>query len=240
MSIRCKAVLPANALNGLGHIQSLRLNCINSNHWSHPPADMIAQIAEFKSAVKSHYHSVQLRRCCYCSIELLSNQQAYQLEHVLARAPYPQFMFELLNLAASCGSCNGAKSAKNVLAESLVGVPLLAIPALSTDYILVHPHMDDWSDHLRFGEFGQIQAKDEKGKETIKICGLVKLNAVRIADKFGSTYRREAEGLLINYFRYKQPGRKRNLLELLKALASNSGNQAAHTLVERIEQDDFH
>lgn len=127
-----------------------------------------------RDAIKDHYIAEQGYRCCYCRQKVLSkNKGDWQGDHVIARDTHAQFMFEPRNLAICCRGCNGAKSNKNVLKNA----KRKTFPVNSTDYLIVHPHFDEYDDHIRW--FGQVCAprKSTKGAKTIEICGLMRFAA---------------------------------------------------------------
>lgn len=218
-------------------LELLRRKCTEAAHWSKPPEDQKDALAAFKSEVKTHYRSVQLRRCCYCSIELQSNHKTFDLEHILSQINYSRFMFELLNLAAACTTCNGSKGKKHVLALDAAEEQPSQLPMVSEDYVILHPHFDDWQDHLEFDKFSRIVAKDgsQKGRETIKICGIEKLNAARIADQFGQDRQALAEKTLRTLWSLKQKARRKAMLELLEKIADETGVESAKIIARSLK-----
>ncbi|MCA1197855.1 hypothetical protein K9B35_07740 [Sphingomonas sp. R647] len=127
-----------------------------------------------RDAIKDFYILEQDYRCCYCRRKVLSkNKGDWQGDHVIARDTHAQFMFEPKNLAICCRGCNGEKSNKNVLRNA----KRKTFPVNSDDYLIVHPHMDDYDDHIRW--FGQVCAprKSNKGAKTIEMCGLMRFAA---------------------------------------------------------------
>ncbi|NUY35958.1 hypothetical protein F0160_37255 [Paraburkholderia sp. JPY303] len=203
-------------------------------YWNTQPEEDKPIYKSFKTEVKSHYRSEQGTRCCYCSVEIQNDHSTFDAEHILDKSTHPQFMFELNNLAASCRPCNRAKSAKVVLAD---GVQCQTVSVESTDYQIVHPHLDEWDHHLMFDELNRIRPKDKslKGENTINICGINALNAARLSNFFSAS-RGNAEQHLRNFFNLKQPGKKQAMLGLLQDLA-NRGEAKARAIVERLEED---
>lgn len=220
-------------------LDMLRRQCTEAAHWSKPPEDQKDALATFKSEVKTHYRSVQLRRCCYCSIELQSNHKTFDLEHVLSQIKYSGFMFELLNLAAACTTCNGSKGKKHVLALDAAEEQPSQLPTASEDYVILHPHFDDWQDHLKFDTFSRIVEKDgsQKGRETIKICGIEKLNAARIADQFGQDGQAPAEETLRKLWSLKRKSRRMAMLEALEKIADQTGVESAKIIVRSLKAE---
>lgn len=220
-------------------LETLRLQCTEAAHWSEPPEDQKRALANFKSEVKTHYRAVQLRRCCYCSIELHSSHKTFDLEHVLSRVNYSGFMFELLNLAAACTTCNGSKGEKHVLVLDAAEEQPRQLPMASEDYLILHPHFDDWQDHLELDEFSRIIEKDKskKGRETIRICGINNINAARIADHFGQDGQARAELTLRKLWSLKRKSRRKELLEALEKIADETGVESAKIIVRSLKAE---
>lgn len=105
------------------------------------------EIVEVRSAIRSHYLHEQGYRCAYCQIEKKETHGlTWDIEHVLAKAVYPQYLFESENLAVACKECNIPKDDSNVLVKNLrIGA---AFPCESKDYCIVHPHFDNYYDHF--------------------------------------------------------------------------------------------
>lgn len=139
-----------------------------SSYWSNEDAKST------RDAIKDHYIAEQNYHCCYCRMQVLSqNKGDWQGDHIVARDTHAQFMFEPRNLAICCRGCNSAKSNKNVLKNP----KRKTFPFKSTDYLIVHPHFDAYDEHIRW--FGQVctPRKSAKGAKTIEICGLLRFAA---------------------------------------------------------------
>ncbi|NWE15414.1 hypothetical protein [Pseudomonas yamanorum] len=194
------------------------------------------RLKKFRKEIKTHYWYIQGRRCCYCSKELDSHQGSYDAEHILPKVDFPQFMFEFVNLAIGCKTCNGRKSNKAVCSgtNDLVEVPL------NTDYYsIVHPHFDEWTAHLCFDEFGRIFPRngDAKGTATISICGIYFLNAARLADHFQPAYRNQTQKALEVLCGEDSLIKKQKKLKLLRALVEGYGLESAIPVLELLEAE---
>lgn len=232
--LRAQVLPQLTSLTEAQHNKLRAAGAKNTGYWGKQPKKDKAAYKKFKAEVKTHYRSEQGRRCCYCSVEILDDHSTFDAEHILDKSTYPQFMFELNNLAASCRPCNRSKGTQVTLAD---GAQCQTVPAQATDYVIVHPHLDEWDQHLEFDEVKRIRAKDGslKGRRTIRICGIGALNAARLSDFFG-TGRGSAEDALHKFFSYKQPSRKRAMLALLRILA-NRGEAKARAIVDRLEDE---
>ncbi|WP_334545046.1 hypothetical protein [Rhizobium leguminosarum] len=137
-----------------------------------------AAATSLRASIKKHYIKAQNNRCCYCKqLVMQNNHDVWDAEHIIPRDTHPQFVFEPLNLAISCGPCNEAKGKKNVL----VNAKRKTFPGKSADYIIVHPHFDDYDEHILW--FGLVPAPNgsKKGQKTIEMCELL-----RFAAEYGS------------------------------------------------------
>lgn len=159
-------VAPAEAV--VDAFNALSYDEKKSSYWSEDETKAV------RDAIKDHYIAEQDFRCCYCRRQVLSkNKGDWQGDHVIARDTHAQFMFEPRNLAICCRGCNGEKSNKNVLKNA----KRKTFPVKSSDYLIVHPHFDDYDEHIRW--FGQVCAprKSSKGANTIELCGLMRFAA---------------------------------------------------------------
>jgi hypothetical protein len=137
-----------------------------------PPTDPASwgteELNGIRLKIKHFYIAEQNERCCYCDLEYPSQHGwVWSVEHVISRHLQPRWTFEPRNLAASCHECNGGKGKSEVRRNpNIVG-----FPDQGTRYKIVHPHFDNWDDHLR--RLGQLYiALDEKGSFTINCCNL--------------------------------------------------------------------
>ena len=128
------------------------------------------EIKKVKKHIKDHYVVAQDYTCVYCKHKSPSNHgRRWDIEHIIPKSPYPQFLFTEKNLAISCKDCNGVKSDKNVL----VNPKRKTFPKKSEDYIIVHPHFDEYDEHIGCLADSKIYVENTpKGIDTILICGL--------------------------------------------------------------------
>lgn len=171
----------------------------------HPPGVTAAQLSglawesqanavkAFKPFIKTELRAIQQGRCAYCR-RLLSYVEDTDLEHVVERATNPDFCYEILNLALSCSPCNTSKNktfkkvairlgtGKNPKYTSLIlrkqvltGSPY---PSVTSDYRGVHPHLDNYSQHIQIWRGWIYQPKSAKGRRTIRNIKLNELAAI--------------------------------------------------------------
>ena len=90
-------------------------------------------------------------------------------------------MFEPLNLCVSCIDCNSAKSDKKVTNSRAKN----KYPSNSSDYLIIHPHFDNYHEHIIVIKEGfYYVARQKKGEKTIELC---KLNRFYEFSDFGSS-----------------------------------------------------
>jgi len=210
--------------------------CGKTNHefWDQNEGDIAPLLKQFRREIKNHYWFVQGRRCCYCSKELDAHQGSYDAEHILPKVHFPQLMFEFINLAIGCKTCNGRKSNKAIHFGSNA---IAEVPLNSDYYSIVHPHLDEWSEHLYFDQFGRITPIDgnAKGVATISTCGITFLNAARLADHFHPLYRKQAQKALEVLCGESTLRVKKKRLQLLTLLVEDHGLEKAAPILKLLE-----
>lgn len=145
-------------------------------------------IDSFKSKLKNYLYKVaQGRFCCFCAAELDFHKASFDLEHLIAKVNKRSVVFHLQNLALSCKTCNSAKGIKRVLVLPLKN-DTDQVYQDSAHYLIVHPHLDLWTDYLHIDLYGRVLPIDRnwygKGAQTIRICAVDVKNAMRLADWF--------------------------------------------------------
>ncbi|MGF1704136.1 HNH endonuclease [Photobacterium makurazakiensis] len=127
-------------------------------------------IENIKKTIKTHYLDIQKTTCPYCRQKIKSRHGRYwDIEHVIPRSTVANFMFEPLNLCMSCVDCNGAKSNKKVTNSTAK----IRYPKKSSDYLIIHPHFDDYDENIIIIKEGfYYVAKKKKGAKTIEVCSL--------------------------------------------------------------------
>ena len=123
---------------------------------------------DFKERVREDYYEKQHMRCAYCRIELHPEQYTPEIDHIIPKSSKPEWMYEPFNLCVTCKACNTKKGRKNVLARGLWN----ELPKNSEAYMIVHPHLDKYSEHIQMLDDILYQGISEKGRETIKKCRL--------------------------------------------------------------------
>lgn len=148
-----------------------------------------------RKEIKAHYIREQRHLCCYCGIPCpATHGSVWDVEHVVPQSRRPEFMFTPVNLGVACKECNGIKSAK----ETLVDPSARAYPSTSDAFLIVHPHFDEWSDHILRDHLTYASFTD-KGKWTIEECRLNRSNEREIGLRYpisDSRYEDQVRNLL--------------------------------------------
>lgn len=107
-------------------------------------------IADFKQKAKAYYRDSLNEQCCYCRKNTLGEfRMVLDIEHILPKSKFPQYMFATFNLSISCKRCN-----MNIKKEDVSFVTDLtqvdATPRHSGLYRIIHPNEDNYFDHLSY------------------------------------------------------------------------------------------
>jgi 5-methylcytosine-specific restriction endonuclease McrA len=129
-----------------------------------------------RSAIRDHYKNQQNGLCAYCRNPIsIHDALNCHVEHIAPKSIYPDFIFEPKNLCVICSDCNAIKRNQEVMSDE----PNTIVnrkgrkhyPRSSTAFFIVHPHFDNWDEHLQI--FGKYYVdKSEKGHFTIGACVL--------------------------------------------------------------------
>jgi uncharacterized protein (TIGR02646 family) len=97
-----------------------------------------------KQKIKQFFRDNGGEQCCYCRREMRDEfNMVIDIEHVLPKSLFREFMFELLNLNISCKRCNMRIKKERV--DFLVDQATIAAKANQSDqYLMVHPNLDNY------------------------------------------------------------------------------------------------
>jgi uncharacterized protein (TIGR02646 family) len=200
-------------------------------------------VTSFKRTVKSAlFRRFQGSFCCYCSIELQNSQRGYDAEHVISKNNRSKVVFSLSNLAISCQPCNTTKSNRKTTIS--IGVDADDVLIGSVNYLIVHPHYDVWSDYFYLDKFRRVvpsySGLSLKGINTIEMCGIERLNAIRLAQHFD--WIRQGDGRYDDWMNFYQglfmkltPQRRKKLGIFARTLLVSKGDPAAGELNELLK-----
>tara|TARA_R110002012_G_scaffold304293_1_gene507695 strand:- start:1113 stop:1613 length:501 start_codon:yes stop_codon:yes gene_type:complete len=117
-----------------------------------------------KTAIRNDLRPKQYSVCCYCKWELGQDIKKVDIENIIPKSTYSAYTFHPLNLSLSCPSCNTSKGNKPVLVSDITEYPIDG-----TSVKIVHPHFDDYNDHIEMYKDAIYEGYSVKGSETIKI-----------------------------------------------------------------------
>lgn len=129
-------------------------------------------LTELKKEIKTHYLQTQNHTCAYCRQKIVVDHNgAWDTDHIISKDTHPAFMFVPENLCLSCKDCNGTKSNRKVLTNN----KRKKFPSESKDYLICHPHFDDYDEHIKvIGHAVLYLPKTKKGQTLIEMCGLLR------------------------------------------------------------------
>lgn len=133
------------------------------------------EIVNVRKHIREHYLMEQEYRCAYCRMEKKeSHGMTWDIEHILPKSAFPEFLFEPENLAIACKECNTPKDKTDVLSAS--GQSPTKFPNNGDAYAIVHPHFDTYSDHFEIVLIGRRRSyrmlNGNKAKFTYIACNL--------------------------------------------------------------------
>lgn len=146
-------------------VEATEFNHIN---WSNDSLESL------RSSIRSYYRNAQNFLCCYCKNPVsLTSAANCQVEHIAPKSRYKKFIFTAENLCVACADCNSAKQSIDVIKPLPSNKQRTRYPT-SSQFLIVHPHFDIYSDHIRkFGERFYFP-RTKKGENTRTICKLDK------------------------------------------------------------------
>lgn len=150
------------------------------------------RVFKFKTHLKNQLRSTQDGRCAYCR-RFLGLVSDTHLEHIIEKAIYSDFTYEIFNISLSCSECNAAKNKHcqkltKRLKQTTSVPPFLfspinlgtGYPLKSETYRFVHPYFDRYSDHITITKGWVYKYHSVKGAKQIRF---LKFNAIGTIEK---------------------------------------------------------
>lgn len=136
---------------------------------------------DYKKHLRDYLREKQHSRCAYCRLRIHENEATAEIEHIVPKDKKPEWMYDAFNLCLSCKLCNTKKGhVKKIIVDDNV----VSLPKDSKSYLLIHPYLDHYSEHIEFVEKVLYKGLTEKGRYTIKLCNLNRYElAVERADQ---------------------------------------------------------
>ena len=130
-----------------------------------------AEFSEVRSQIKKFFLEAQDYTCYFCRQRfVVDHNRVWDIEHILSRSDYPEYMFEPENLCVICPICNAEKGADRVLVQP---GRVTRFPRKSKAYRICHPHYDAYEDHIDMFAPGSVyHGISEKGRATVRLYGL--------------------------------------------------------------------
>lgn len=178
---------------------------------NHSWGDRVHIVTTFKKQLKSDLRNLQMAQCCFCRRQFADNNTVH-IEHFVDKSVYSAYTFEIRNLALACGTCNGAKNGHTLHLSSQLRhraerhgklhsswcpalTPALVAgspyPDAAASFRWVHPHFDDYSDHIELSRGWIYKRLTLKGYRTIRGA---KLNQIAALEKRAADERQAARG----------------------------------------------
>lgn len=132
------------------------------------------EIDELKKEIRNFYRKEQKLKCAYCRnpISVVYPQNCH-IEHIAPKSIYPQYIFEPQNLCVICVDCNLIKRNQETVNEvpnTIKKKKLKNYPKKSDNFLIVHPHFDNYDDHIYIINGFYIDKASKKGNFTIGAC----------------------------------------------------------------------
>jgi len=135
---------------------------------------------KIKLNLKQHLTQEQNQICPYCGLKFSVATCYPHIEHIVHKDNHLDFMFEPKNLAISCPICNVNKGRKETLTDS----SRTDYPTEGSSFVIIHPHFDNYSEHIELFEQIFLKAITGKGRVTIDYCNLCRMEiAEEMADQ---------------------------------------------------------
>lgn len=130
------------------------------------------ELQDVRREIRNHYRREQRLKCAYCQnpITAISASGAH-IEHIVPKSQHTQFAFEPKNLCVICPDCNEVKRNRSVTYTPLKNSQPKRYPRSSSAFMIVHPHFDDYDDHIIKANRIYID-RTLKGHWTIGACAL--------------------------------------------------------------------
>lgn len=105
-------------------------------------------------------------RCEYCCAPEVVFNFPFEVEHIIPPGAGGENVFA--NLALACRSCNVFKAAVVLAKDELTGAEVR----------LFHPRQDQWLEHFRLDDDGQIEPMSATGRVTVRQLRLNRLSQI--------------------------------------------------------------
>lgn len=164
------------------------------------------KVAEIKVKIKKHYRDLhEIEACCYCRRDFRDEfNMVIDIEHVLPKSKYQEFMFELGNLNISCKRCNMLikKERHDFVVDHAT---IRANYQVSAQYRFIHPNLDVYLDNLNHlnitmnnCKLVKFTPKSAKGKYTFDYFHLDKIEVNNFSSAQGIVLKNDGDVMSVN------------------------------------------
>lgn len=134
------------------------------------------ELEALRKEIRDYYRQEQDGICSYCrqSISIIYPTNSH-IEHIAPKSLHPEYTFEEKNLCVVCSDCNQIKSNQESLREvpeTIKNKYKTKYPDKSEDFLIVHPHFDDYDEHILIINGLYVDNDSKKGNFTIGACRL--------------------------------------------------------------------
>jgi uncharacterized protein (TIGR02646 family) len=181
-----------------------------------------ARLLDLRRNIRKHYRKKQKGLCAFCKEPLsLHSSQNCNIEHLLHKSGYLDFIFEPKNLCLLCADCNEIKRAQEIINE----VPKFTkgaakkYPRTAERFLAYHPHFDKWDENIIKFHKAYID-RTKKGSYTIYICNLNRFfHHFEIDDEYINDG--ELTDLMNNYINEVDSIKKSRILNNIRSMLNN-------------------
>ncbi|WP_350603860.1 HNH endonuclease [Pseudoalteromonas sp. SMN1298-MNA-CIBAN-0114] len=145
----------------------------NFKHSDWNNEDLSKELSDLRSFIRKHYKTQQKKRCAYCrkDVSVVSALNCH-IEHIVPKSLHDKYMFLPKNLCIACADCNQIKKDVETLTLNKEGKKRTLYPRASSAFKIVHPHFDNYEDHIDISRDSWYIDKTIKGHFTIGVCKL--------------------------------------------------------------------
>lgn len=177
-----------------------------------------SSLKAYKDRVRRYYRQQQNEKCVYCRMNVSTATSYFHIEHIVPKSVHPEWMYEPFNLCVACPNCNSAKNSQEVLENKEIA----DLPTESSDYLIIHPHIDRYFDNIEIVDGLLYKGLTKKGEYTIKLCNLTRPELLSERARVFIQQEQEPDSyskLLITYIHnFRWIGDMDNLLDEIKNL----------------------
>lgn len=134
-------------------------------------------LEEVRKEIRDFYKYQQKGVCSYCRqpVSLISVANCH-VEHIAPKSLHLDFIFNPKNLCVICADCNQIKRNQETLGDIPETIKNVSgrkrYPISSGAFKIVHPHFDNYDDHIVIVNGCYIDKGSKKGNFTIGACNL--------------------------------------------------------------------